>query len=219
MKKSRLRIFYTTMGVLAIILIIAGFWPVYFRPILQGEGYHRHWIFHLHAIVSFLWLAIYLFQTILISSNRKKSHRTFGQKGFIFASGMFAMGLLITAFFLFEHFHNGEISSLNEAFLETSAPVVDILQFAIFIFLGWKHRNKIQFHKRYMLLATIAILPPGTARMGYLLGPWSMEIIFCLIFVFVFGYDLKKLGIIHKANIIGFLILLPRVLLNIAFHF
>ena len=96
---------------------------------------------------------------------------------------------------------------------------MDITQFGILLALGWSLRRKIEFHRRYMVLATIAILPAATARSAYLLGPWSFEILFLALVSVLVARDLYLDRRLHAANILGILILLPRLVLNLSYKF
>jgi len=96
---------------------------------------------------------------------------------------------------------------------------MDITQFAILLSLGFVNRKNPPIHKRYMLLTTIAILPAATARMEYLIGPWSMELLFLLFAVLILFHDRRIHGKIFRANIVGLLILLPRALLAMMHKF
>ncbi|MEQ9398461.1 MAG: hypothetical protein RJQ04_04775 [Longimicrobiales bacterium] len=42
------------------LLVFLGFWPSYFGVLVSGQGYDRHWIFHLHAAVFLGWMALLL---------------------------------------------------------------------------------------------------------------------------------------------------------------
>jgi hypothetical protein len=142
-----------------------------------------------------------------------------GVGGFAWAVAVFVLGVVVSFVLMFQLFDAGIVTSWPEALWETSAPLVDITQFAILIVLGWMYRKKLDFHKRYMALATVAILPAATARMGYLLGPWSLEVMFAVLAALLLAYDFRVQSRIHVANIVGLLILLPRVLLNISYKF
>ncbi len=98
-------------------------------------------------------------------------------------------------------------------------PAIDIVQFAVLITIGFFYRRKPAYHKRFMLLATIALLPAATGRMGYLLGRWSTEILFVVIVAFLFIYDVRKRGRPHVAYLMGTVILLPRILLELYWKF
>lgn len=55
--------------------------------------------------------------------------------------------------------------------------------------------------------------------MGYLLGSWSFEIVFVAIVLILLARDLKTMGRIHRATIVGLLILLPRLALSLSYRF
>jgi len=211
--------FYVVMAIFMTTLVLAGFWPTYFGVLLSGSEYDRHWIFHIHAVVFMGWMAALIGQTSLVARRRTKTHMKLGVGGFVWAVAVFVMGVVVSFVLMFQLFDDGAVTSWPSALWGASAPLVDITQFAILIALGWTHRKKLDFHKRYMALATVAILPAATARMGYLLGPWSLEVMFAVLAGLLIAYDFRVQSRIHIANLVGLLILLPRVLLNISYRF
>jgi hypothetical protein len=211
--------FYPALALLMTALVFVGFWPVYFGVLMGGGGYTRHWVFHLHAVVFLSWMAFLIAQTILVAQRKTKTHMAVGEKGFILAGAVFVMGAVVTAVVVREWFAEGVVTTWPGAAWEASAPVTDITQFAILIALGWRYRRRPEFHKRYMVFATIAILPAATARTAYLLGPWSLEILFAGLIGLLLVRDVGQNGRVHPASLWGILILLPRVFLNISYKF
>jgi hypothetical protein len=211
--------FYVALAVLMTILVFVGFWPTYFGLLLTGDEYERHWVFHVHATVFLAWMAVFIAQTILIARRKTKVHMAVGTRGFILATAVFVMGVVVSFVLMFQGFDEGVVSTWPQAVWEASAPLMDISQFAILIGLGWWYRRKPEFHKRYMVLATVALLPAATSRMEYLLGPWSLEAIFGVLVAVLVVHDFRQQGRVHAANIVGVLILVPRVLLNISFKY
>ena len=200
-------------------LVIAGFWPTYLWPLLSGGELPSSALLHVHAAVFFGWMAILVRQTWLVARRRSREHIARGAWGFAWAGAVFLTGVAVSVYLMQRLLGTGDVSGLSGALWAASAPLLDITQFAILVALGWRSRKRRDRHKRYMALATIAIMPAATARMGYLLGPWSMEMIFASVVTALVAYDLKDTQRVHTTTVIGVLILLPRVLLNISYKF
>jgi uncharacterized membrane protein YozB (DUF420 family) len=154
------RRFFTGMAVAALLVVVVGFAPTYYlrafsdTPPLRG-------LVHLHGALATSWLLLFLAQTSLISIGRTDVHRRLGVAGVLlaatfvvvsYATAVTAARLGVTP--------PGGLPPL--AFL--AVPIVTILSFAVFAALGLPLRRDRETHKRLMLLATIAILPPAFAR-------------------------------------------------------
>lgn len=216
---SQGRRFYPGLALGMTVLVFVGFWPFYFGVLVSGGVYERHWVYHVHAVVFLSWMATLIAQTILVARRKTRTHMAVGKNGFVLAAAVFAMGVVVTLVVVREWFAEGVVSTLSAATWAASAPLVDITQFGVLVALGWSYRRKPEFHKRYMVLATVAILPAATARMAYLLGPWSLEMLFAGLVAVLVIHDLRRDRRLHPANVVGILILLPRVFLNISYKF
>jgi len=64
-------------------------------------------------------------------------------------------------------------------------PLVSVAMFALFAALGLLYRRRADVHKRLMLLATIALLPPALGRIPFLAsrGPAAFFAVTCLFIV------------------------------------
>lgn len=63
-----------------------------------------------------------------------------------------------------------------------------------------------------MFFATVALLHAATgARMDYLLGAWTTEIMFTLLVGPTYAYDLYTERHVHPATLIGTVVVLPDV--------
>ncbi len=217
MTGSRRR-FYVGLSLGFVPLVFLGFWRTYFGPLLGGT-YDRHWIFHVHGAVFLGWMALLVTQTALAARRRTREHMALGRWGFVWGVAVFVLGIVVSIVIMRAGYSDGGVTSIPEALWSASAPLTDITQFAVLLALGWRYRRKVEFHRRYMVWATVAILPAATARMAYLLGPWSFEILFGAIVAILVARDLRTLGRVHPASVVGLLILLPRLALSVSYKF
>lgn len=205
------------MGGVGFAFIVLGFWPSYYGPLLRGDVEVHSWFYHVHGVVGLGWMLLFVAQALLARTKRTRTHMAVGEKGFLLAVAMSLAGVAMIAFFLFRIAAADGIPSVGNALWRSSSPVADIIQFSILIALGWKERKRHAFHKRYMLFATIAILPPGVGRMYWLLGPWSLEMLYSTMLVAVVAYDLYTEKRLHRATGISLALLVPRVLLEASY--
>src|SRR5688572_8682444 len=80
--RSRLRRspFYTVLGLLMLVLAIAGFWPQYFSAVTgrAPEATTQYWLIHLHAGLFTIWLLLYISQASLIMTGQARVHLKMG---------------------------------------------------------------------------------------------------------------------------------------------
>ena len=213
------RRFYLAVALAMTMLVFIGFWPSYFSVLVSGTGYDRHWVFHLHAAVFMGWMGLLITQVILARRRQTAAHMAVGRWGFVWGIAVFVLGVVVSIAIIRGGYAAGSISSVTDALWFASAPITDITQFAVLLGLGWASRRKVESHRRYMILATVAILPAATARMAYLLGPWSFEMWFLAIVAVLIWRDLHTMKEVHGATVGGVLILLPRLVLNVSYKF
>ena len=97
-------------------------------------------------------------------------------------------------------------------------PLFAVGLFAVFVVAGIRARRDPQRHKRLMLLATIALLPPAIARWVLLLGlgPPVVLAVSTLFLLPLVGWDLKTRRRLHPATLWGGLLLVVSGPLRLA---
>lgn len=158
------------------------------------------------------WMAIFITQTNLAATRRIQSHMKIGPYGFGLGIVVSLIGVLVTLMAGQRLVAEGVISWSEVPF---TRPAIDIAQFTVLLVLGIAFRGRPDIHKRFMLLATVALLPAATSRMGYLIGPWSTEILFAILVATIIVYDMHNRGRLHGVYIIGILFLLPRIIMDL----
>jgi hypothetical protein len=90
-------------------------------------------------------------------------------------------------------------------------PLVDMVVFSILVGAGFYFRRRPDIHKRLMLLATISILAAAIARLPFELlkaGPPAFFGLTDLFIVAVIAYDLITRRRIHRATVLGGLLII-----------
>lgn len=215
--KGAARWYFTVMGGIGALFIFVGFWPTYYGPLLTGDVTVHSPFYHVHGLVSIGWMGLFVVQAVLAATKRTRTHIAVGKRGFVLGVLMAAFGVAMIVYFLLRIQAQDGIPSFANGLYRSSSPVADIIQFSILIALGWRNRKRHAFHKRYMLFATIAVLPPGVGRMGWLLGPWSLEMLYSPMLLAVAAYDLWTERKVHPATWVGLALLIPRVALEASY--
>ena len=99
-------------------------------------------------------------------------------------------------------------------------PLGDMVVFPSLVAAALYFRNKIDVHKRLMLLATVSILAPAIIRLPFAFIQTGPLVFFGLTDLFIVAcvvYDLVARGRVHQATVLGSLIIvvsqLTRVML------
>jgi len=91
-------------------------------------------------------------------------------------------------------------------------PLITMLLFGVFACAGLACRRRPDVHKRFMLLATIAMLPAAIGRaMGRLFGVNRPALFFGAVIFFLLAiviYDRRRLGRVHPVTLRGGLALM-----------
>ncbi|HEY0264543.1 MAG TPA: hypothetical protein VGC07_08465 [Granulicella sp.] len=181
-KKRADDIFFTTMSVIMLAIVVIGFAPSYFLR----EAVFAHLpslLVHLHGAVFSSWIILFVVQSSLISAGNVRLHRRLGVLGAVIAGLMVILGVLAP----FGTLRRG--AELPSFFTPTSflfGNVLGILLFGAFAAVAVWQRNNRLAHKRLMLIANAMLLPPALSRMTFmtdhpfLIGGIPLGIIFAL---------------------------------------
>lgn len=149
---------YTWTAVAAAIIVFAGFARTYFlksafgAPALSGP-------LHLHGLVMTRWFALFILQTRLVAVGRTNLHRRMGVIGALLATLVLIAGVA-TAIAAARR----GVSPGPPPLVFLTIPLGDMLVFAILVDTGLLLRRRSDFHKWFMLLATLSILTAAIAR-------------------------------------------------------
>jgi hypothetical protein len=199
-------IFYPAMALAAAATVFVGFAPSFYLksvyqapPVLSG-------LMMVHGAVFTAWIAIFIAQTALVAANRRDLHRMLGVAGFAVAGLMLVLGTMLAIDALHRGFTPAPEQGVTpEIFF--AVPVGDMIAFALLLALGWRARPRLDYHKRYMLLATVATLDAAVARFKIdFIARGGIPVAFLLVDLFVVAlivYDLSVRRKVHPATMIG----------------
>ena len=157
--------FFTLLGLLLLVLAVAGFWPQYFSAVTGGQPAEttRFWLIHLHAALFSTWLLLYISQAALIMTGRSRTHVRLGPWLAAYGFAIAAIGLYAAA--LLAHRLGQRDGDFEAAAAFVFFPVIDMLFFAGFLAAAIVWRKRVHLHKRAMFLATFSIAVVGLGRL------------------------------------------------------
>jgi len=193
-------VFFTSMSVLILAIVVVGFAPSYF---LRGAVFAPlpSLLVHLHGAVFSSWIFLFVVQTSLVSAGNVRLHRRLGVLGAVIAGLMVLLGILtplgtihraavLPSFFTPESFLAGNIFG--------------ILVFGAYVGVAiWKRKDRI-VHKRLMLIANAILTEPALSRMPIMQRyPMLIGLIPLGIIVGMFVFDLFTQRRILAVTVIG----------------
>ena len=211
---QRDRRFFTGMGIAIAAVVVAGFAPSYFfRPFTAQPPLAP--LLHLHGILFSAWVALFVAQTSLVATRRTAIHRRLGLTALALVPAMAVVGLVAA--------QSAAARGVTPPggpppLIFLVIPVADIVVFTAFAALGFSLRRHLAAHKRLMLLATIALLPPATGRIAMMSGQ-GLLFMFIATDAFIVAmllYDRWARGKFHPASVWGGLFLIASQPIRLA---
>jgi uncharacterized membrane protein YozB (DUF420 family) len=193
--------FFSGMALAALLVALVGFAPSYYlRSFSTAEPLTT--LVHLHGGLATAWLLLFVAQTSLVSIGRTDLHRRVGPLG----AGLAVLFVVVGYATSITAARKGVTPPGGPpplAFL--AVPLATLLSFAVLATLGVLWRRERDTHRRLMLLATIAILPPAFARFRWFGfgGPPVAIGGTCLFVIAAMLWDRRVHGRIHPAFLWG----------------
>lgn len=212
-QRQQEQVFFVSAAIFILATVFVGFARTYYFAGLLAAPLPNVLV-HVHGAVFSLWILLFITQVSLISVGRVQLHRRLGLIGFGLASLMFLLGLLAATDSLARHAAPGEVGIQVRAFY--AVPVTGMLIFATLIYFGFRERVNPAAHKRFMLIATIALLDAAFVRWPVRAHWWDLQTAqFCCyaLVLCLAVYDLWSTGRVHRATAWGgvFLIVLEQM--------
>ena len=196
--------FYAGIGLFGLIAIGIGFSTTYFTPMAR-RVFTAPGFVHVHGASAMAWVTLLLIQALLVSSGRTRLHMKVGQAGVPLAVAIWVSGILTAAWAARRDLPaQGPIA--EAAFIGT---VIGLSLFLAFVSAGYATRRRPAAHKRWMALATIAVLWPAIFRWRHLLPAMSRPDIILGLFVadlpilVAMLRDRLRYGEVHSVWLIG----------------
>jgi len=219
------------MSIAAAVTVFVGFARTYYlKSVFPTPSFPM--LFHVHGALFTAWMLLLVLQVCLAVSGKLALHRRAGTIAGLLVVPMLISGSLaaiaaargqapISAAAL-----RGETTVVVAALalppLEAMVvPLTTMLLFGVFAGAGLACRTRPDVHKRFMLLATIAMLPAAIGRaMGRLFRATHPALFFGAIVFFLLAiviYDHRRLGRVHPVTLWGGLGLMMSFPARLAF--
>jgi hypothetical protein len=135
------------------------------RPSVIVEKVPRPFILWIHTAVFSAWVLFFILQSALVRTHNVRMHRTLGWFGAALGASMIPLG--VTTAIVMNRFEVHELHKMaRPVFL--GIQFNDILSFTIFFTLAVYWRKKPELHRRFIFIATAALLSAAFGRFPYL---------------------------------------------------
>jgi hypothetical protein len=165
-----------------------------------------------HAAVFLGWLALLIGQTVLAARGQIALHRRVGNVGIAYGIAVVILGF-VAGFAVPATYVQAGIWPLDRAASFLATIFGDMFLFGGFFAAAIAYRRRPEIHKRLMLLAAIALILPGVARLWFIeamfAGGVSARVLGVLVLVWLapllvaMAYDLVTTRRIHPVYWIG----------------
>ena len=204
---------YAGLSALMVGMVVVGFWPSYFGPMVRGN-IERPAIIQIHGLIFVGWMALLIAQVVLAARGRIQLHRKVGRYGVVYGWLVVAMGLIVGPAASVIHVRAGEWPHDRGAgFLLTTFG--DMVLFGACFAAAVAYRHRPEIHKRLMIAATTALLFAAVGRMSFIGSPPLAGLVWLSPLLIGMVHDKVTVGRVHPVYIvttIGFLIGGTRIL-------
>jgi hypothetical protein len=217
------RRFFTAISFVLLAAVVLGFSRTFFftswfpeaRELVPPERF-----FVVHGTAAAAWFVLLIAQAALVASGNVRRHRQLGQYGVALAAVIVVLGLY--GGLLAAARPGGFIGVPVPPLMFLVVPLAAITLFGVFVALAIARRSDPQSHKRYMLLASIAMIEAAVARWPFdfiaqpspVPGLGTFELVTCLFLLPLVAWDLASRGRLHAVTLWGGLALVATLLLR-----
>ncbi|MGZ8347081.1 MAG: hypothetical protein ACXWUP_08230, partial [Allosphingosinicella sp.] len=160
--------FYIAMAWVGASAAVAGFSTTYFIP-LAGARFEGPAITHIHGLLFFGWITLLIVQTALIRRRNSRLHRRIGLAALPLAAAMAISGAGVGIYAVRRDLAVGMVGDVAHS--QLIGVLAAMLIFVSYVSIALAARKHPDWHKRMMVLATIAVLWPAWFRFRHFM-PW-----------------------------------------------
>lgn len=202
--------FFVAMAAVMLLINFVGFAPSYFLKPFFGTPALPFWT-HVHGVLFASWFVLFAVQAVLVQRRKVRLHRRLGRVGALLAIPMVISASSILYSRALEY--DGSEGSLANTALVVSGNAALLFLFTLFVALGIFFRTRPDWHRRFMLLASISMIPQALGRFGRLPLPRIIdavpnEVLFSLggmllLLTAVWVHDIVSRGRLHAVTGLG----------------
>lgn len=194
--RSRL---YVVMALVIAGLTFAGFARTYYLKALFGAPPLPS-LTHVHGLAFTAWVLLLVAQTTLVGRERIDWHRRLGWAGVGLAATMIVLGVMMAVATARRDIAAGRA---HEAMAFFILPLGDMVGFAALVVLAVYERARPAYHRRLMLLATLAILIAPIGRLPGFTTTGAVVVNFIAVLAVVPLYEWWTRGKPHPLSLWG----------------
>lgn len=215
------RRFYLSFVILIFGAVLLGFGRTFFLRAWFPEWVELHApkepYYLLHGVIATAWFLTLIAQSSLVSAGRVAVHRRLGTLSMGLAAALVVSG--VAAAVIAARRPTGFIDIADPPQVFLAIPLLGLLQYAIFVILGYSRRGNPQAHKRLMILATLSIIGAAVIRwpFDFLAGAspvpgYALFDLAALAFLLpLVAWDLATLRRVHPVTLFGGLAMVAMV--------
>lgn len=192
---------FTAYALIALAVIFVGFAPTWFLKSVFGAP-ELSTLKHVHGVVMMSWFVLFLVQARLVATGNVAAHRTLGIAGVAIAILVVVVGM------------QAAIASARAGVTPLPQipplaffimPVGEMVVFSVLVASAIALRRRSAWHKRLMLVATMAMLTPAFARWPVIgdFGPPAFFAAVDLLIIAAMLYDARRNRRVHPAFVAG----------------
>jgi hypothetical protein len=206
LQRTREHQFFRVMTILIAFIVFVGFSRTFYLAplfhVVHPPAPPPGPIVYLHGAVFTSWIALLVTQSSLAASGHVNLHRRLGLIGLGLAPVVFVLGVMVAFEMLrrlsqVPHFDSSAIFAV---------ALSEITGFAMPTFFAFRLRRTSAYHKRLILIGSIAMMTAAFGRtpIAFLLHkPLAAMICTFALLGLVIAYDLVSLGKVHRATLLG----------------
>ncbi len=178
-------------------IVLTGFSRTFFIPVARGT-FSRPLIVHIHGAFFFAWTVLLVSQTLLAATKRLRAHRKVGSFAGWLVLPMLVLGTIVAARDTVNQYRAGGGEAVLSFFY---GELADLAMFGLLAGGAMLMRNKPEYHKRWMILASLGLIGAAIGRIPEIRS-FNLYIFLGLI-ASVTAYDIASRRAVHLATAIG----------------
>lgn len=178
-------------------IVLTGFSRTFFIPVARGT-FSKPLIVHIHGALFFAWTALLVSQALLAATRRLRAHRKVGSFAGWLVLPMLVLGTIVAARDTVHDYRAGGDEAVLSFFY---GELADLAMFGLLAGGAMLMRNKPEYHKRWVILASLGLMGAAVGRIPEISA--FGEYIFLGMIASVAAFDIASRGTVHRATVIG----------------
>lgn len=143
---------------LLVAVLIGGFSKSYFFNFSKTFP----WQIHLHVLSMVVWCVLLIVQTFLVKKNNVTLHRKLGKFSAVLVAIIVVTFLNVIRWSVLNGLAHSQHPDRVLGFM--IVPLTDVFLFVLFYLLSYYYRKNSQWHRNFVIAATLALLPASIVR-------------------------------------------------------